>query len=171
MVPRGPARVFGGRDAANNGEDAMSKVQIRSAGARKFALVLVLPLLLAPIAAQAETVVLTATLSGANEVGGGAPDGNGAFRAEINSETGDFCYTLYGEKISAPTMAHVHAGAAGANGAPVVTIDVTGKGSDQCIAVEPAKLKPILADPASFYVNIHTADFPGGAVRGQLVKP
>jgi hypothetical protein len=138
------------------------------------------PLLLAPAAALAETVVLTATLSGANEVGAngngangngvGAPDGNGAFRAEVNSETGDFCYTLYAEKTAAPTMAHVHTGAAGTNGGPVITMEVTGKGSDMCIAVEPDKLKPILANPAGFYVNIHTADFPGGAVRGQLTK-
>ena len=127
-------------------------------------------LALAPVAAAAETVVLTANLSGANEVGGGAPNGNGAFRVEINTETGDFCYTLYGEKIAAPTMAHVHTGAAGVNGGPVITMDVTGKGSDMCIAVEPEKLKPIVANPAGFYVNIHTADFPGGAVRGQLVK-
>ena len=127
-------------------------------------------LALAPVAAAAETDVLTANLSGANEVGGGAPNGNGAFRVEINTETGDFCYTLYGEKISAPTMAHVHTGAAGVNGGPVITMDVTGKGSDMCIAVEPEKLKPIVANPAGFYVNIHTADFPGGAVRGQLMK-
>ncbi len=127
-------------------------------------------LLLAPVAAAAETVVLTAGLSGANEVGGGAPEGNGAFRAEVNAATGDFCYTLYAEKTATPTMAHVHTGAAGTNGGPVITIDVTGKGSDLCIAVEPEKLKPILADPAGFYVNIHTADFPGGAVRGQLTK-
>lgn len=149
----------------------MTKVSARTliltAGAAAFAL--------APVAAAAETVVLTATLSGANEVGpngpgAGAPEGNGAFRVEINTDTGDFCYTLYGEKISAPTMAHVHTGAAGTNGGPVITMDVTGKGSDMCIAVEPEKLKPIVANPAGYYVNIHTADFPGGAVRGQLTK-
>ncbi len=138
--------------------------------AKALILTTVAALAFAPVAAAAETVVLTASLSGANEVGGGAPDGNGAFRVEINTETGDFCYTLYGEKISAPTMAHVHTGAAGTNGAPVITMDVTGKGSDMCIAVEPEKLKPIVANPAGYYVNIHTADFPGGAVRGQLAK-
>ena len=148
----------------------MTKVLVRAA-----ALALTLPFVLAPVAASAETVVLTATLTGANEVGAngsgvGAPDGGGAFRVEINSDTGDFCYTLYGEKIAASTMAHVHTGAAGVNGAPVITMDVTGKGSDMCIAVEPDKLKPIIANPAGFYVNIHTADFPGGAVRGQLTK-
>ena len=136
---------------------------------------LALTLLLAPVAAMAETVVLTATLSGANELGpngngAGAPNGNGAFRAEINSETGDLCYTLYAEKTAAPTMAHIHTGAAGVNGAPVITMDVTGKGNDKCMPVEPDKLKAILTNPAGFYVNIHTADFPGGAVRGQLAK-
>ncbi len=55
---------------------------------------LALMFLLAPAAASAETVVLTATLTGANEVGGGAPDGNGAFRVEVNTETGEFGYTL-----------------------------------------------------------------------------
>ena len=142
---------------------------------KTFAPTAALALLLAPLAASAETVVLTATLSGANEIGAngngaGAPNGNGAFRAEIDSETGDVCYTLYAEKTAAPTMAHIHTGAAGVNGGPVITMDVTGKGNDKCMPVEPDKLKAILADPAGFYVNIHTADFPGGAVRGQLTK-
>jgi hypothetical protein len=26
----------------------------------------------------------------------------------------------------------------------------------------------VLAHPGDYYVNVHTADFPGGAVRGQL---
>jgi hypothetical protein len=29
-------------------------------------------------------------------------------------------------------------------------------------------VQSIVADPASFYVNVHNGDFPGGAVRGQL---
>ncbi len=120
--------------------------------------------------ACAAPVVLSATLAGLNEPAGGDSDGAGGFRAEVDAATGDFCYTLWGEGIAAPTMAHVHAGAAGVEGPPVVTIALTGKGSDQCIAMEPAKLKPIVDDPAAFYVNIHTADFPKGAIRGQLAK-
>ena len=121
-----------------------------------------------PLAAQAASVKLGATLSGTNEPGGGDADGAGTFVVEIDPDAGDVCYTVKSTNIAAPTMAHVHAGAAGVNGAPVLTIDP--KGDDECIAAEPAVLKPIVNNPAGFYVNIHTADFPAGAIRGQLEK-
>lgn len=126
-----------------------------------------LVLALVPGAALAAPVVLTATLSGAAETGGGDADGSGSFRAEVDPQAGDFCYTLKVAGIEPATMAHVHQGAEGKNGPPVITIEV---GEDTCIAVEPAKLEPILADPAGFYVNVHNAPYPAGAVRGQLAK-
>lgn len=118
--------------------------------------------------AEAATVKLGATMNGANEPAGGDPDGTGTFVVEIDPDAGDFCFTVTSAKIGAPTMAHVHSGAAGANGPPVVTIDP--KGNDECVAVEPDVLKPIVATPEAYYVNIHNAEFPGGAIRGQLVK-
>ena len=121
--------------------------------------------------AMAATVTLTATLKGANETAGGSAEGSGAFKVEVDGETGDFCYTLTAAKIGTPTAAHMHSGAAGSDGDVVVPLAVTGADSDECVAMEPAKLKPILADPASFYVNVHTAEFPKGAIRGQLAKP
>lgn len=132
------------------------------------------PLLAAALAlplspALAASVKLTATLTGANEPGGGDGDGTGAFAADIDAETGDLCYTLTAAKIGTATAAHIHTGAAGVNGAPVVTIDVTGASGDECVAVEPDVLKPIVANPAGYYVNVHNAQFPAGAIRGQLV--
>jgi len=117
--------------------------------------------------ALAAPVTLVATLSGANETGGGDPDGTGSFTVEIEADSGDFCYTIKAAKIPAATAVHVHSGAAGADGPPVVTLSM---GEDMCIAAEPDVLRPIVADPAAFYVNIHTADFPKGAIRGQLAK-
>ena len=123
-----------------------------------------------PAAALAGTVTLVATLNGANETGGGDTDGTGSFSGEIDDETGDVCYVLSADNIGKPVAAHIHAGAAGTDGAPVVTLEVTGPDGDMCLAAEPDALKPIVAAPEGYYVNVHTADFPKGAVRGQLAK-
>ncbi|WP_295525508.1 CHRD domain-containing protein [Novosphingobium sp. Chol11] len=120
---------------------------------------------------MAAPVTLTATLGGGNETGGGSAEGSGTFKVEADGETGDFCYTLTAAKIGTASAAHLHSGAAGSDGDVVVPLAVTGAGSDECVAMEPAKLKPILADPASYYINVHTAEFPKGAIRGQLTKP
>ncbi len=121
--------------------------------------------LAAPVPAWAAQAVLTATLAGANETAGGDADGTGAFSVEIDTDAGDFCYSLSAAKIAPATKAHVHSGDAGADGPPVVTIDV---GSDLCIAAEPDVLKLIVAAPGTYYVNVHNAEFPAGAIRGQL---
>jgi hypothetical protein len=113
---------------------------------------------------------LSATLTGASEVAGGDPDGTGGLTATVDPETNDFCYSLWADKIAKPTMAHVHSGEAGKNGAPVLTLEVTGKNNDLCLAADKEKLEPIVTNPAGFYVNIHTADFAQGALRGQLAK-
>lgn len=134
---------------------------------------LLVPMLIAaglalPLAAQAATVKLGATLNGTSETPPGDPDGTGTFVVEIDPDAGDFCFSVTSAKIGTPTMAHVHSGAAGTSGPPVVTIDPTG--NDECIAAEPDVLRPIVAAPENYYVNIHNAEYPGGAIRGQLAK-
>lgn len=126
---------------------------------------------IAPQPIDAAPVKLTATLTGAAETAGGDPDGSGGFTVTLDPETNDFCYSLWGDKIAKPTMAHLHTGAAGTDGGPLATLEVTGKANDECLALDKDKLQPIVDNPAGFYVNIHTADFPKGALRGQLVKP
>lgn len=123
-----------------------------------------------PAAASAATARLTATLDGASEPAGGDADGKGALSAEVDSDTGDFCYTLSASGIDKPVAAHIHTGAAGAEGPPVITLQVTGAAGDECVAVEPDTLKAILAAPEGHYVNVHTAALPKGAIRGQLAK-
>lgn len=126
--------------------------------------------LLTPLPALAAPVTLTATLTGANETAGGDAKASGGFKVTLDPETNDFCYSLWSDKPLKPTMAHLHTGAAGADGAPVVTLELTGKASDECMALDTDKLAPIAADPAGFYVNVHTDAFPKGAMRGQLTK-
>jgi hypothetical protein len=42
--------------------------------------------------------------------------------------------------------------------------------SKNCVAAEAAVIKRITQNPANFYVNVHNAEFPNGAVRAQLSK-
>lgn len=106
--------------------------------------------------------------------GAGSPDTDGAGHASFKIDTAknEVCYDVMVEKIGAATAAHVHKGAAGASGPPVVPMtapDAAGKASG-CATVDAAVAKDILANPAGYYVNVHNAEFPGGAIRGQLSK-
>jgi len=122
---------------------------------------------------------LAATLSGANEVPGpGDPDGRGTAFVRLSGTTA--CYALEWSGIGAPTAAHIHQGGAGVAGPVVVLFFQPGTNAASlpgtlssvagCVDVDPALAGRIAASPRDWYVNIHTADFAAGAVRGQLYR-
>ena len=123
-----------------------------------------------PSLAVAKAVTLTAALNGENETATGHADGTGSFSAEIDAEAGDLCYTLAVDGLDNISGAHIHSGAAGTDGPVVTPLEVTGEDLDECIAMEPDALKAITAAPGDYYVNVHTTEFPAGAIRGQLAK-
>jgi hypothetical protein len=124
--------------------------------------------------AQQGGVKLSATLSGANEVNAqgvgnqGDPDGAGSFSGRLIPGQGQLCYSLT-SAIDAPTMAHIHTGAAGTNGPVFVPFPDLTPG-EHCISMDREKATALVSKPQDFYVNIHNAAFPAGAVRGQLGK-
>ena len=112
-----------------------------------------------------------AQMTGSAELAGGDPDGAGLARVEINDTTNTICTDLEIRQISAVTAAHIHRGAPGVNGPPVVTLDAPDDNdSDDCDNVADALVDEIRNNPGGFYVNVHTTDFPDGAIRGQLVN-
>jgi len=120
-------------------------------------------------ALAAGPVTIKVALTGAAEVPTGDPDGTGTASVTIDPAKGQICYTLTAAGIDTATMAHLHKGAAGVAGPVVVPLDPPATGSSTgCKPVEPAVITAILAAPSDYYVNIHTAAFPKGALRGQL---
>ena len=132
----------------------------------------------APALAHSPKRQLKASLSGANEVnttgqlGAGDPDGSGKARVKIDLRKGRLCYDLRVKNIDLPAVAaHIHKAAAGANGAPVVTLAAPTSGRSRgCLTVEMTLLTDIRTNPSKYYVNVHNVAFPGGAVRGQLAS-
>ena len=122
--------------------------------------------------AQAAGRPLATTLTGAAEVPGpGDPDGTGTARLELNIGTGEICYELAVSGIAPATAAHIHVGPAGVAGPVVVPLAPPTSGSSSaCASADPELIKAIIQNPQQYYVNVHNADFPAGAVRGQLSK-
>lgn len=142
--------------------------------------------------------VLETQLTGRNEIAAdasnsaivGDPNGRGeAYVFGIDGDPITLCYVLTADRID-PTfvagqtgMAHIHRGIEGQNG-PVVAALAFPVGGDaaDCLtegesgkfprigmAGEPASIvADILSHPEQYYVNVHTGEFPAGAIRGQL---
>lgn len=116
---------------------------------------------------------LQTTLTGAAEVPGPG-DSNGAGTAEITVNAGQtrVCYKLRVRNIAVATAAHIHEGARTVAGPVKVTLGTPNASgtSSGCVTVTRALALEILKRPADYYVNVHNAEFPNGAVRGQLAK-
>lgn len=115
---------------------------------------------------------LTANLLGSNEVPGmGDPDGSGSFEMTLNLGQGTLTYELNVSGIEPATMAHIHIGGAGVAGGVVLTLDPPTDGSSSgTLAISKELARQILKNPEGYYVNVHNTDYPGGALRGQLMK-
>lgn len=145
-----------------------------------------------------ENAVLVADLAGASEVGAdgatgvGDPDGAGvAYVFGIDGDPTTLCYVITAAGID-PTfepdavgMAHIHRAVAGENGPVVAALafPLEGDAADCLTEGEEGKfpligedgepesiVADILANPANYYVNVHTGEFPDGAIRGQLAS-
>ena len=123
-----------------------------------------------PAVAAPSSGTLNATLVGDLEVPDqGDPDGKAT--ATITIDGTKLCYTVDYHRLAPVTMAHIHAGAAGKAGDPVVVLKMNAdydiKG---CTAVTAELAAALLAEPGNYYVNVHTTELPKGAIRGQLGK-
>ncbi|RVQ69795.1 CHRD domain-containing protein [Croceicoccus ponticola] len=122
-------------------------------------------------AIDATSDTYNATLTGAAEVGGGDPDGYGMAEVSISDAFNQVCYEIKDVRNIGPvTAAHIHFGKAGVDGPPVLTLTPSNEGKWQgCRDGKEWTENRLQGNPQDFYVNVHTAAYPNGAIRGQLV--
>jgi hypothetical protein len=111
---------------------------------------------------------LHAQMTGEQEVPPGDPNGFG--RATIILIPPDtVCYVLTANRIKPATAAHIHFGPPGVAGPIVVPLAPPTFGvSGGCTSADPELVANIAAHPSQYYVNVHNAPYPEGAIRGQL---
>ena len=128
---------------------------------------------------QAAQTPFVAQLTGVNESPVGDTDavGSAAITFDIvdsppAAPVAEVCWDLsYSGLTGTPILAHIHTGAAGVNGAIIIPFSNLGPSSATgCTPAAPSVVQQILDNPSAFYVNVHTTDFIGGAIRGQLSK-
>jgi CHRD domain len=114
---------------------------------------------------------LASVLVGETESPAGDPVATGTATIRLRAGQGQVCFRIEVENLSEPAAAaHIHRGAAGVVGGIVVGLRAPGANGESsgCVTAARALVPQILRSPSGFYVNVHTASFPGGAVRGQL---
>jgi hypothetical protein len=119
---------------------------------------------------------LFTVLTGAKEVdssgqrGTGDRNGRGSFSATLDGR--ELCYGIQVKNINDPAAAHIHRGGRRVAGPVVQELEHPTAGdpgsSSACVRLSASLARELRSKPGRFYVNVHNADFPNGAVRGQL---
>jgi len=116
-----------------------------------------------------------AVMTGAKEVDvngehHGDSNGRGSFSATLDGR--QLCYGMAVKNINDPVAAHIHRGGPKVAGPVVQPLEQPATGdpgaSSACIRISRSLARGLRRDPSRYYVNVHTADLPNGAVRGQL---
>lgn len=121
---------------------------------------------------EASGTPLSAVLLGSNEAPvTGDPDGMGTAELSLNQGQGTITYSIEVAGINTPTAAHIHEAGAGMAGPVIVPLNAPVNGvSSGVVMLSKEQIKEIRMNPEMYYVNVHNAEYPGGALRGQLSK-
>ena len=107
-------------------------------------------------------------LKGTNESPAAPASNKGKVELTLNARTGKVCWEFKLAHIDgAPNQAHIHKGKHGVSGNIVVPLGA-GYKRQGCTTASKSLVRSILKTPAGFYVNVHNAKHPLGAMRGQL---
>ncbi|MDQ3570405.1 MAG: CHRD domain-containing protein [Actinomycetota bacterium] len=110
----------------------------------------------------------TATLHGSGRgPGPGDRDGEGIAIVTLHPDRGMLCLSLTVSGISPVTSVHLHEPTGAAVGPIVASLLPSDVG---CVPVGGQVLENLSRKPSGYYVEVHNAEFPGGALRGRLSR-
>jgi hypothetical protein len=114
-------------------------------------------------------VTFKATLNGASETPPNASTATGTATLTFNKDTKIFTVVVNYSGVTA-INAHIHKGDVGVAGSVVFgfTAPLTSPINYTSVALDATQEADLNAN--LYYVNIHSAAFPGGEIRGQLIK-
>jgi hypothetical protein len=118
--------------------------------------------------ALSKTYVLKMT--GPAETPAGAPSGTAKAVVTLSTKTDKVCWTFKSlSGVTHPTYAHIHMDPAGKSGNIVVPLSTGSKFLTKgCVPASATVISALAANPHDYYVNIHSQQYPSGAVRAQL---
>ncbi|MFN6964348.1 MAG: CHRD domain-containing protein [Pyrinomonadaceae bacterium] len=125
------------------------------------------------LTSTAKGEIFTAYLTGAQEVPPAATSATGYARIFLNEAAGTIQFTVvFNGLTSNQTASHIHApGAIGANAGVAINLGAVG-GTSGTISgsttITPTQISQLRAGLG--YVNVHSANIPGGEIRGQIAK-
>ncbi len=119
-------------------------------------------------AATAMHPELGAKLTGKQEVPKGSPVGHGIVNVNLKAASGKVCWTFELVGLRGAMSAHIHRAPLRKAGPIVVALGGRYKAKG-CTSAPKKTIEAIESHPNAYYVNVHTAKYPNGAIRGQLV--
>lgn len=104
---------------------------------------------------------------------------SGTFTMTLNPGAKEVCYTFVINSTAIipaedePTAAHIHIAPPEVAGPIVIPLETPelGTNAEVCSPADSRDLAKLIAKPENYYVNVHTAAFAAGAIRGQFERP
>jgi hypothetical protein len=122
-----------------------------------------------PSTTSTREVVFDLDLTGLDEVPGpGAIDGSGNANIVVDPDGTEVCYTLRVSEIGEVTGVHIHEGRNGTAGPIAVTLKDPDPETSTCVETTNSIITGLTSGDRAFYINVHTEEFPDGAIRAQL---
>jgi hypothetical protein len=132
-------------------------------------------LLVSAVPVRAQTWTFTAVLTSGQEPPPNTNDSKafGVALVAFNAATGEICFSISYEEFnltSEETNAHFHAPAPpGVNAPVIIQLPTPGSPKNGCVSADLTEDQRRDLLRGLWYINIHTANNPGGEIRGQVI--